>query len=83
MNTLQYRATLQTIGRGFSFLVTKNVLQLRHNFIYELRAMIGMECLGWSKDTKHPFDKNFRNRLLFLVLKCEEHGESNEMIDDS
>ena len=42
-----------------------------------------MECLGRSEDTKYPFDKSFRNGLLFLVRKCDEHNESSEMIIDS
>ena len=42
-----------------------------------------MECLGWSEDTKYPFDKSFRNGLLFLVRRCDEHSKSSEMIDDS
>ena len=71
------------MGRRLSFLVTKDVLQLLHNFIFELQALIGMECLRWSEDTKHPFDKSFRNGLLFLVRKCDEHSKSSEMIDDS
>ena len=52
---------LWTIERRFGFLVTKDVLQLLHNFIFELRALIGTKCLGWSEDTKYPFDKRFRN----------------------
>ena len=52
---------LWTIGRRFGFLVTKDVLQLLHNFIFELRALIGRKCLGWSEDTKYPLDKSFRN----------------------
>ena len=75
---------LRTIGRGFNFLLTKNVLQLLHNFIFQLRTLIGMECLGWSEDTKYPFDKtkSFRNGLLFLGWKCDEHSKLREMIDD-
>ena len=68
------------IGRRFGFLVTKDVLQLLHNFIFELRALIGMKCLGRSEDTKYPFDKSFRNGLLFLVWKRDELGKSSEMI---
>ena len=83
MHTLRYIVALRTIGRRFSFLVTKNVLQLVHNFIFELRALIGMKCLGWSEDTKYPFDQSFRNGVLFLVRKCDDHGKSSEMIDDS
>ena len=83
MHTLRHRVALRTIGRRFSFLETKGVLQLLHNFIFELWALIGMECLGWSKDIKYPFDKSFRNGLLFFVRKCDEHSKSNEMIDDS
>ena len=48
MHTLRNRVALRTIGRRFSFLEAKDVLQLLHNFISELRALIGMECLGWS-----------------------------------
>ena len=65
------------------FLVTKDVLQLFHNFIVELRALIGMECLEWSEDTEYPFDKSFRNDLLFFVRKCDERSKSSKMIDDS
>ena len=83
MHTLRQRVALRTIGRRFSCLVTKDVLQLLHNFMFELRALIGMECLGWSEDTKYPLDKSFRNGLLFLVRKCDEHSKSSEMIDDS
>ena len=84
MHTLRHRVALRTIGRRFGFLVTKDVLQLLHNFIcFELRALIGMECLGWSEDTKYPFDKSFCNGLLFLFRKCDEHSKSSEMIDDS
>ena len=83
MHTLRHRVALRTIGRRFGFLTTKDVLQLLHSFIFELRALIGMECLGWSRDTKYPLDKSFRNSLLFLVRKCDEHSKSNEMIDDS
>ena len=83
MHTLRHRVALRSIGRRFGFLVTKNVLQLLHNFIFELRALIGMECLRWSKVTKYPFDKSFRNGLLFLVRKYDEHSRSSEMIDDS
>ena len=83
MHTLRHRVALQTIGRRVGFLVTKDVLRLLHNFIFELRAVIGMECLRRSEDTKYPFDKSFRNGLLFLVRKCNEHSKSSEMIDDS
>ena len=82
MHTLRHRVALRTIGRYFSFLVTKNVLQLFHNFIFEPRSLIGMECLGWSEDTKHSFDKSFRNGLLFLVRKCDEHSKSSGLVDD-
>ena len=71
------------IGRRFGFLVTKDVLQLFHNFIFELRALIGMECLGRSEDTKYPFDKSVRNGLLFPVRKRDEHSKSGEMINYS
>ena len=83
MHELQHRVTLRTIGLCFGFLVTKDVLQLLHNFIFELRALIGMECLEWSEDTKYPFDKSFRNGLLFLVRKRDERSKSSEMINDS
>ena len=83
MHTLRHRGALGTIGRRFGFLVTKDVLQLLHNFIFELRALIGMECLGWSEDTKFPFDKSFLNGLLFRVRKRDERGKSSEIIDDS
>ena len=83
MHTLRHRVALRTIGRCFGFLVTKDVLQLLRNFIFELRALIGMECLGCSKDTKFPFDKSFRNGLLFLVRKFDERSKSSEMVDDS
>ena len=82
MHTLRPRVALRTIGCRFGFLVTKD-LQLLHNFIFELRALIGMECLGWSEDTKYPFDKSFRNGLLFLVRKHDERSKSSEMINDS
>ena len=71
------------IGRGSIFILTKNVLQLLHTFIFELRILIGVECLGWSEDTKYPFDKSFRNCLHLLVRKCDEHSKSSEMIHDS
>ena len=83
MHTLRHRVALRTIGRRFGFLVTKDVLQLLHNFIFELRALIGMECLGWSEDTKNLFDKSFRNGLLFLVRKRDERSKSSEMSNDS
>ena len=83
MHTLRHRVPLRTIGRHFGFLVTKDVLQLLHNFIFDLRALIGMECLGRSEDTKYPFGRSFRNGLLFLVRKCDEHSKSSEMINDS
>ena len=83
MHTLRHRVALRTTGRRFGFLVTKDVLKLLHTFIFELRALIAMECLEWSEDTKYPFDKSFRNGLLFLVRKCDEHSKSSEMIDDS
>ena len=83
MHTLRHRVPLRKIGRRFGFLVTKDVLQLLHNFIFEHRALIGMECIKWSEDTKYPFDKRFRNGLLFLVRKCDDHSKSSEMIDDS
>ena len=83
MHTLRHRVALRTIGRRFGFLVTKDVLQLLHNFIFELRALIGMECLGWSEYTKYPFDKSFRNGLLFLVRKRDERSKSSGMINDS
>ena len=70
MHTLRHRVALRTIGRRFAFFVTEDVLQLFHNFIFELRALIGMECLGWSEDTKYPFDKSFHNGLLFLVTSA-------------
>ena len=71
------------IRRRFGFLVTKDVLQLFHNLSFELRALIGMECLGWSEDTKYPFDKSFRNGLLFLVRNRDERSKSSELINDS
>ena len=83
MHTLRHQVALRTIGRRFGFLVTKDVLQLLHNFIFELRALIGMECLGWSEETKYPFDKSFRNGLIFLVRKRDEHSKSSEMSNDS
>ena len=83
MHTLRHRAALRTIGRRFGFLVTKDVLQLLHNFIFELQALIGMECLGRSEDTKYPFDKSFRDGLLFFVRKRDERSKSSELINDS
>ena len=83
MHTLRDRVALRTIGRRLSFLVIKDVLQLLHNFIFELCTLIEMECLGWTEDTKYPFDKSFRKGLLFLVRKCDEHSKSSEIIDDS
>ena len=83
MHTLRHRVALRTIGRRFGFLVTKDVLQLLHNIVFELRAVIGMECLGRSEDTKYPLDKSFRNGLLFLVRKCDERSILSEMINDS
>ena len=75
---------LPLIGRHFGFLVvTADVLQLLHNFIFELRALIGMECLGWFEDTKYPFEKSFRNGLLSLVRKRDEGSKSSEMVNDS
>ena len=83
MHTLRHRVALRTIRRRFSFLVTKDVLQLLHYFIFELQALIGMECREWSEDTRYPFGKRFCTGLLFLVRKCDEHSKSSEMIDDS
>ena len=83
MHTVRHRVALRTIGRRFGFLVTKDVLRLLHNFIFELRALIRMEYLGWSEDTKYPFDKSFRNGLLFLVRKRDKRSKSSEMINDS
>ena len=83
IHTLRHRVALRTIVRRFGFLVTKDALQLLHNIIFELRALIGMECLEWSEDTKYPFDKSFRNGLLFLVRKRDERSKSSEMINDS
>ena len=83
MHTLRYRVALRTIGRRFGFRVTKDVLQLLHNFIFELRGLIGIECLRRSEDTKYPFDKSFYNGLLFLIRKCDEHSKSSEMTNDS
>ena len=83
MHTFRHRVALRTIGRRFGFLLTKDVLQLPLNYIFELRALIGIECLGRSEDTKYPFDKSFRDGLLFLVRKCDEHNKSSEMINDS
>ena len=83
MHTLRHWNALRTIGLRFGFLVAKDVLQLHHNFIFELRALIEMECLGRSEDTKYPFDKSFRNGLLFLVRKRDERSKSSEMINDS
>ena len=39
--------------------------------------------LGWSEDTKYPFDKSFGNGLPFLVRKRDERSKSNEMINGS
>ena len=83
MHTLPHRVALRTIGRRFGFLLTKDVLQLLHNFIFELRALIGMGRLGRSEHTKYPFDKSFRNGLIFLVRKRNEHSKSSEMMNDS
>ena len=83
MHTLRQLVALGTIGRRFGFLVTKDVLQLLQNFIFKLRALIGRECLGWSEDTKYPFDKSFRNDLLFFVRKRDERSKPSEMINDS
>ena len=69
MHTLRHRVALRTIGRRFGFLVTKDVVQLLHNFIFELQALIGIECFGWSEDTRYPFDKSFRNGS---ALSCPE-----------
>ena len=84
MHTLRHRVALRTIRRRFVFLVTKDdVLQLLHNFIFDLRALIEMESFGWSEDTKYPFDKSFRNGLFFLVRKRDERRKSSEKINDS
>ena len=77
MHTLRRIVSLRMMERDFSFLITKNILQLLHNFIFELRALIGMECLEWSKDTKCSFDKSFCNCPLFLVRECSEHSKSS------
>ena len=50
MHTFRHRVVLRTIDRRFGFLVTKNVLQRLHNFIFKFRALIGMECLRRSED---------------------------------
>ena len=40
--------------------------------------------VGNTKDyIKYPFDKSFRNGLLFLVRKRDERSKSSEMINDS
>ena len=83
MLTFRYRVALRSIGRGFSFIITKNVLQLLHDFIFQIRALMGMECLGWSEDTKYPFDTSFCLGLLFLVRKCDQHSKSSQLIDES
>ena len=83
MHTLRHRVALRTIGCRSGFLVSKDVLQLLHNIIFDLRALIGMECLGRSEDTKFPFDQSFRNGLLFLVRKRDVHSKSSELINDS
>ena len=83
MDTFRHQVALRMIGRRFVFLLTKDVLQLLQNFMFELRALIGMECLGRSEDTKFLFDKSFRNGLFFLVRKCDEHSKSSKMINDS
>ena len=82
MHTSRHRVALRTIGRRFVFLVIKDVLQLLHNFIFELRALIRMECLERSEDTKYPFDKSFRNGLLFLVRMCDDRSKSSERVND-
>ena len=74
---------LRTIGRRFDFLVTKDIPQMLRTFIFELRALVGIECLSRSEDTKQPFNKSFRNGLLFLAWKYGEHSKSSEMINDS
>ena len=66
MHTLRHGVALRTIGRRFGFLVTKDVLQLLHHFIFELQALTGMEYLRWSKDTKYPFDRAFAMVCSFL-----------------
>ena len=46
----------------------------------------GLDRNGASRVVRRyeiPFGKSFRNGLLFLVRKCEEHSKSSEMIDDS
>ena len=63
MHTFIYRVVLLSIGHclSFFFVITKNVLlQLFHNFIFELRVLIGMGCLGWFEDTRYSFDKSCR-----------------------
>ena len=63
MHTFIYRVVLLSIGHclRFFFVITKNVLlQLFHNFIFELRVLIGMGCLGWFEDTRYSFDKSCR-----------------------
>ena len=67
----RHRVALRTIERRFGFLVTKDVLQLLHNFVFELRALIGIECLSRSEDTRHSFDKSFRNGMLFLAPEVQ------------
>ena len=71
------------MGRRFGFFIIKDVMQLLHNFIFELRALTGMECLGRSEDTKYPFDKSVRNGLHSLFRKCDERSRSSGIINDS
>ena len=61
MHTFRYRVALRSKGHGFCILITKNVLQLFHNFIFELRVLLGIDCLGWSDANKYPFGKSSRN----------------------
>lgn len=58
----------------FFFVITKNILHLFNKFIFELRALIGMECLGWFEDGKYSFDKSYRYKDVWCTRDFRRVG---------
>ena len=69
MHTLRHRVALRTIGRRFGFIVTKDVLQLLRNFIFETS---GLDRNGVSQVVQR-YQIPFRQELSqWSALACPE-----------
>ena len=55
MHSLRHGVALRTTEGVVLIFMDKHVLQLVNNFIFELRALVGVECLGVVQRYQIPF----------------------------